>query len=390
MKTSINKYLQKLAIILTGSALLAGCLGKDFLEVQPKGTELEENFYGDAQQVYQGLVAAYDPLGYETGVSYISRVGILNAASDDAFAGGGSSSDVPGWQAWNNYTVAEAVGPQEDLWDRDFLGVARTNILLSKLEGVTFLDAATKAKYTAEAKFLRAYYYFDLVRLFANVPLFTKPLSASEIMSVKQATPAEIYAQIEKDLKEAIPDLPKTVSKVTEGGRVTQGAAKALLGKVLIYLNNDSRLAEAAALLEDVNKVGNEYGYALQSNYGNIFRPDNKFNSESIFEIVHTSASKQDWGAWGRFEGNVGVQMFGMRTFVGPTYVAGWGFNPLTEKLVTALTGDPRYKHTVINADSLETAGAISYDPSYQKTGYFLKKYAPTVESNLLPVVFLN
>src|SRR5690606_24217217 len=184
-------------------------------------------------------VAAYDPIGWDgvSGGTY-GNFACLNAASDDCYGGGGSSSDVPFLNIMNNFSMDAATGPQQDYWDKNFRGVSRTNTILEKLEGdIEGLDESLKRRYIAEAKFLRAHYYFDLVRLFRNVPLFRDQLVSEEIYNVTQAAPEEVYALIEQDLSEAIaePNLPDRVRAATEGGRVTRAAAHALLGKVYLY-----------------------------------------------------------------------------------------------------------------------------------------------------------
>ncbi|NVO18523.1 MAG: RagB/SusD family nutrient uptake outer membrane protein [Bacteroidetes bacterium] len=364
-------------ILLTGFLFLNSC-SKDFLEITPKGTSLEANYYKNEAEAFNGLVAAYDPLGAEVVVDYADKVGLLNTASDDCYAGGGAYGDRLTWEAWNTFTVDPIVGPQADFWGRNFTGINRVNTLLPKIDAVPDMTASKKARFTAECKFLRAYYYFDLVRLFKNVPLFTQLVPPANLFSVTQAKPEETYAQIEKDLNEAIPDLPEVVP-TEENGRVTKMAAVALLGKVILFQNDESRMKEAADLFEQVNTSPN---YELLPNFGDIFRPDNKFNKESIFEIVHTSLAVGYWGPWPPAgEGNIFTQMCGPRAYVGPTYVAGWGFNPINMDLVNLLKADPRYRYTCANIDSLTkaTPGA-SYQPGYQNTGYFIQKFAPLKE----------
>ncbi len=370
----MKTYKIYLLAMIAGGLFLNSC-SKEFLEVKPKGTALEDNYYQNADEAYNGLVAAYDPLGTECGATYSNKLGPLNSASDDCYAGGASSSDVPAWQAWNNFTVDASIGIQGDFWSRNFTGVYRANVLLEKLPDVP-MNEALKTRFTAEAKFLRAYFYFDLVRLFKNVPLFTAPVSPADIFSVTQAKPADVWAQIEKDLKEAIPDLPASIP-VEENGRVTKMAATALLGKVILFQNDESRMQEAADLFEQVNTSPN---YGLLPNFGDIFRADNKFHKESIFEIVHTSAALMGWESWPNFEGNVYTQMCGPRAYVGPTYVAGWGFNPITLDLVNLMKNDPRYRYTISNIDSLKVAGVATYEKGYQNTGYFVQKFAPLQE----------
>jgi hypothetical protein len=121
------------------------------------------------------------------------------------------------------------------------------------------------------------------------------------------------------------------------------------------------------------------YNYQLQANYGAIFSPNNKFNSEAIFEIPHTSTQNYSWNNWDSFKGNVYVQMTGPRDFSDATYAGGWGFNPITTQLHDFMksTSDPRYGYTVLNLDSLAALEHKTYTPSYQNTGYFSLKYAP-------------
>jgi hypothetical protein len=391
MKRNIYKYI----LFSIAGVSMVSCK-KSFLDVQPKGTILESNYYQTAAQIFTGVVAVYDELGRQTGATYSDKLALLNAPSDDTEAGGGSASDQPNWVVWDNFTVNAGQGPQGDLWNRNYSGIYRANLILTKMDGVPDLTAALKGRYTAEVKFLRAYYYFDLVREFKNVPLITAPVPPADYLNITQAKPEEVYAQIESDLKDAIAEanLPNTVPVATEGGRVTKGAAKALLGKVYLY---EKKWAEAATQLADVNGTPggtSQYGYHLLSDFPSIFSPNNKFNAESIFEIVHTSVARQDWGAWGGFEGNVGVQMIGPRAYVGPIYVAGYGFDPVTLSLVNALKGDPRYPYTAANIDSIVNASPStrSYEKSYQNTGYFIEKYAPKLQyrSTLGGVADLN
>lgn len=351
---------------------------KNFLSVSPEGTTLESDYYQTPDEAFSGLVAAYNPLSWTVVSSYAPKMVLLSLASDEATAGGGSSSDNPGMQAWDTYTLAAATpNVPPDLWSRNYTGIYRANTMLEKIGNVPGLTNDLKARYTAEMQFLRAYYYFDLVREFGNIPLITKVLQQDQFFAQTQVKPADIYAQIEKDLNAAIPNLPATVNVATEGGRVTKGAAQALLGKAILYQNNNSRMLEAANDLKLVNTSPN---YHLLPNYADIFNPGNKFNAESILEIVHTDAAGKGWGNWPNFDGNVGVQMVGPRGYTGPTYesaTAGYGFCPISLTLVNLLKNDPRYAATIINIDSLAKAGKCTYAPGYQNTGYFINKFAP-------------
>jgi hypothetical protein len=385
-----KKFLYLLMII--GVIQLNTSCKKSFLDVSPKGTVLESNYYQNADQAYAGLISVYNPLGWETGGgdnTYIDDLGALNAASDECYAGGGGATDMPTWQAMNNYTVNATTGPQAGFWSKYYTGVYRANLLLQKINtGIPGLTDANKTRYIAEVKFLRAYYYFGLVRLFKNVPLFTTPVAMGDVYNIVQAKPEAVWAQVETDLKDAIAGLPSVVP-TTDNGRVTKGAAQALLGKAILYQNNTSRMAEAAGYFELVNSSPN---YGLLSDFAAIFSPDNKFNKESIFEIYHTDAQKADWGGWNTFLGNLYVDEIGPRSYNGPTYAStGWSFNPIIASFAVAMKADPRYQYTVANIDSIVNAvPGRSYVKGYQNTGYFIQKYAPLAKYVAPPVTELN
>ncbi|MEM7368385.1 MAG: RagB/SusD family nutrient uptake outer membrane protein [Bacteroidota bacterium] len=369
------KFIYKLLLLplLALCVMLSSC-GKDFLELKPRGTTLETNFYQTQEELFEALVAAYDVLQWGGTNGWTMKLGLLNAASDDCFAGGSDASDQPNWVAYDNFTLAPFMGPQLGLWQKGYAGIYRANLLLEKLETVEDLDPEFKARSAAEAKFLRAFYYFDLVRFFGNIPLFTEVLSADAIYTQTQVTPEEVYAQIEQDLTEAYNtfELPETVPP-EELGRITKGAVTALLGKVILYQNDDSKMEAAAALFDEVINSGL---YALQADFGDIFRVENEFGQESIFEINYSGNQRGGWGNFGNgTEGNYDVQFFGMRDYVGPTYANGWSFCPVTPKLVDAMRNDPRYPHTIIDGNALKDLGA-SYTEGYQNTDFFIRKYA--------------
>ncbi|MEJ5996499.1 RagB/SusD family nutrient uptake outer membrane protein [Pedobacter sp. Du54] len=370
-----KKYIMGTFAIVAMMQILVSCK-KDFLELTPKGTALEDNFYKNETEVMQGIIAVYDVTQWGTTGGYTMKMPLLSAASDDCWAGGSNASDQPNWVAFDNFNMDSRIGPQGGLWSKNFTGINRANLILSKIEKATGLSTNFKTRVTAEAKFLRAYFYFDLVRLFGKVPLITTLLPTEDLYKQEQSTPAQIYAQIEKDLRDAFPGLPTTISS-GEKGRVSMGAAKAQLAKVLLYQNDNTKLAEAASLFEDINRIGNPYGYALQTNYAEIFNPANKFNSESIYEIPHSNnAAWSDWGWINGGEGNVGTQFIGMDSYNGDTFSSGWGFCPVTEDLVNVMKNDPRFAATIIDGKALKAAGA-TYNARYQNTDYFIKKYAP-------------
>jgi len=382
----MKKYSQYIIICAIGGTMITACK-KSFLDVTPKGTNLEANYYRNATEAFNGLVAVYDVVGWQGG-GFVTKENAMDAGSDDHYAGGGNATDVSDLQVFSNYTLTPAAGPQGELWKAGYSGVFRANVLLGKLPGVP-MDDNLRKRYAAEAKGLRAYFYFDLVRLFKNVPLITSTVPADQIDNVAQAAPSAVYAQIEQDLKDAIaePNLPNTVNASTDGGRLTQGALHALLGKVYLY---EQKFTQAAAELALVNgtpgQLNATYGYKLLAKFGDLWNVNNKFNSESILEVAHTSQSAGNWGCIACTEGNVLNIMTGPRGYIAktagaPDYVSGYSFLPITPDLYNAIHYDPRNKPTVANLDSLKANGIADYTPGYMNTGFFLEKFIGRVST---------
>jgi hypothetical protein len=210
------------------------------------------------------------------------------------------------------------------------------------------------------------------MRYFGNAPLITEPQGADDYFNLNIPGPSGLMTQIETDLTDAIDNLPETVSG-NEMGRVTKSAAQALLARAYLFSNDATKMSDVASLCEEIITSNL---YSLEPNYADIFDRQHEFGVESIFEIAYTESSLQGWWQFGSGggEGNVGTQFIGMRDYNGPTYATGWGFCPISTELVTAMSADPRFTHTVIDAAALQGA---SYTAGYQNTGYFMKKYAP-------------
>lgn len=361
--------------------LFASCK-KDFVDVKPQGQFLSENYYSNKDQAFSALVGVYDVMRKNSG-GFENMITMMNAGSDDNYAGGGGATDGAGIQGFSNYTLTSTIMPQS-FWNDYFQGIFKANVLLAKLPN-TEMDADLKARFVAEAKALRAFSYFELEIMFKNIPLVLEPLTATNMYDVAQATPEAIYAQIEQDLTEAIAVLPPTVTLSTDAGRLTKGAAQALLGKVYLY---EKKMDLAAAQFAEVNGTPgqvNQYGNKLLDKFSDLWVPGNKFNSESILETAHSSAGNSDWGWWGASndEGNTVNVMVGPRSYSRPTgstapdLPSGWSFNVFTQDFYDFIKGDPRFTATVFDLKALQTAGQADYIAGYQNTGYFLNKFLP-------------
>lgn len=378
MKNIKFKYIY----IAIAMAALGGSCSEDFVSIDPKGSFLSTNYYKNEQQATAALVGVYDPIRKNTG-GFENMVAMLNAGSDDFYAGGGGASDGAGIQNFSTHSLTSILIPGS-YWNDHYQGVYRANVLLANMPNVDMSDAL-KVRFTAESKSLRALYYFNLVRMFKNIPLILEPLTTATIATVEQATPEAIYAQIEKDLLEAIPVLPTSVDVATESGRLTKVAAQALLGKVYLF---EGKNADAAAILAQVNGTpgaANQYGNKLLPSYSDLWVTSNKFNAESLIEVSHTSAGNSDWGFWGtgRDEGNSLNVMVGPRGYTrldedaAPDLPSGWSFSVPTQKLYDAMKTDPRFGATILDMKALKAAGSANYIPGYQDTGYFLNKFLP-------------
>jgi hypothetical protein len=316
----------------------------------------------------------YSPLQWLNQIVPVSDI-----TSDNSVSGGESASDVQSLQQVDDFTHYPANSTLTDLWQSAYEGVNRANYMHQfktvNLAGETVSFAGKEALY-GEVYFLRAYYYFTLVKLFGDVPLFVdNRLSLADSKKLTRSPKADVYKQIELDLTAAIAVLP---ASQIEKGRVTKYAAQALLGKVYLYQN---KYDAAAAILENV--IGK---FSLVSNFASIFLPSGENGPESVFEIQYSNGSgTYDWGHVTRGQGNLSVQQCGIRGLSGSSsmpYAPGWSTNLPSKNLADAYAaGDQRKAATVLNIEAYSLANPsfnIAYQVApYKNTGYYNQKYLP-------------
>jgi hypothetical protein len=377
----MKKNLVYVAVLALGLPVLSAC--KRELDTNPQDRIPVEDYYKNYNDAFAGLVSVYDRFGFQAAGLY-DKASIMDVACDDQQTGGGNSSDINDLQITERYTLNSTTGPQTYLWTRGYTGIYRANVLLAKLPGIP-MDDAIRTRMTSELKTMRAAFYFDLVTFFESIPLLEGTVSIDSLYNIVQTTPDKVYAYIEKDLNDAIPGLPVTVPIATEGGRLTMGGGKALLGKVLLY---EKKWQAAADQLADVNGPtpgagASTYGYKLLPNFADLWKSSNKFNSESVIEFVHSSKSNGNWTDASATEGNMLCITTGPRSYsrvkgdtTAPDFVGGYGFLIFSENFAkNVMYGDPRYAATIANVDSLQKAGKVTYQESYLGKGYFLKKF---------------
>lgn len=367
------------------------CSGSYLDEVENSGAFKTEEYFKNETQSFSALVSVYDVLRKYSG-GFENTVTFFNAGSDDFYSGGGNSSDGAGIQGINNYALNPNTMPAS-YWRDYYQGIARATLVIERVPEAS-MNENTKKRFIAEAKVLRSLYYFELVRMFGNIPLILKTIKYDDdYWNIPQAKPSEVYTQIENDILAALPDLMMTATG-NDRGRITQGTARAILGKIYLY---DKKMPEAAAQFAEVNGTPgqtSQYGYKLVADYADLFKvgPETtdpyKFSTESILEVMHTNKGNSDWGFWGqgKDEGNSINVMVGPRSYSlkdikdndAPDIYSGWAFNTVTQDFVNFMGDDPRLKVTVFNAKQLVAEGKISYSPAFADTGYFLNKYLPT------------
>jgi len=323
--------------------------------------EDSENFFNSEEDYQSALISAYDMLQS----SYIN-VMLGEIASDNTLAGGESATDVPGIQEIDDMIHTPVNQQLRDIWSWMFSGVNRANYILEFKDKTDF---ANRDIVIAEATFLRAYYYFELVKWFGDVPLAVdKRLLFGDQNIVERTPKAEVYAQIEQDLQFASNTLPLVQ---TETGRATKGAAQALLGKVYLF---QDKFSEAATILDEVINSGT---YDLLTDYATMFENDNENNIESVFEVQYTDIEGAGFGCLQCSEGNVAVGFNGIRNYSGPLFESGFSFNVPTQEAFDAFeAGDIRRDVAILDIEAWAAANSdVSFVEGFEHTGYYNRKY---------------
>lgn len=343
-------------IIIVAVVLLASAsCNKDRLDVDPVNEFLSENFYSTEDQVFSALVAAYDPLGWTMAYGqWISSVMFGEIRSDNANAGGDpSNNDQPGWQEYDDFRNTNTNVVSQPLYRRNYIGIFRANLVITK----PTINTPLVTQYQAEAKFLRAYYHFELFKHFGPIPVILEPLAPGEVNRTRNRM-SEVFDAIVSDLNDAVEILPVTVSD-SEKGRATKGAALALLGKAYLYwadLDNDDpvKFQLAADALQQCVDLG---VYSLNDDIKSLFVHGLKNPPESVFELQQSNLFPSDWGWFEGVDGNGMVQLCGVRGLCAdhPLYQEGWGFMLPTTSLFNHFLPDDTYRRStaIISEDDL-------------------------------------
>lgn len=359
----------KLTVLFIFIVISFSSCTKDFLEKSPIIGITEENFYRTEADAIAGVNAAYATLQFQLSEAGHFRWFWGDIMSDDAVKGGSSDNDVNDLLQLETFKGPTNTDLLEAEWSANYEGIYRANVVLEKVPGIE-MDAELKARILGEAKFIRAWNFYNLVTIFGGVPLVDRVLAPSEY-NIPRATADQIWDLIEKDLKEASADLwLRSEYPLSELGRITKGAAQSLLAKTYLWRK---KYAEAKATAE---LVVNSNEYVLVNNYADIFIEGGENNAESVFEIQYMNASGGNWGRNNANEGSFTNVFTRARGQFG-----GFGFNIPTQEFVDEFFKegfeDPRLKSTVFRIGepmgdrgifTIEATGGSPYI-------YYSKKY---------------
>ncbi len=381
MKKSILYGLFFLAVMVAGSSCT-----QEFLELEPKTGQVEANYYKTEGDAFLAVTAVYDAYSVQNWQFVPTMSDIW---SDDAFCGGSDASDMSQWQDMEMFKMEPENNSSSDLWNRCYSGIYRANLYLQKQEDIAWETDGLKARFEGEVKFLRAYFYWDLVRHYGWVPMITEVLpDVEEYKNVEQSTPNDIFTLIASDLLDAVEALPVTVT-AAEKGRVSKGAAQALAARIYLYHTGMSAISGLGLTAEQwgdgtttINKAWVQSAldqvilseqYSLVPDYADLFDWDNQNNNEAVLEIQYSDKAKSgDWGGW-NINGNFSSVWISVRNPQGDaTVFPGWSFSIPTWSLADAFEpGDPRKYVTLYDAETLLT----DYNRAFMNTGYFNRKY---------------
>ena len=275
---SFIRYKSGLLIVV----LLFSC-SDDFLNLVPISSRSTDGFYNSEEQIEQAVAGLYD--GLQATQTPVFAMLMKEQRSDNSF----QVSLRYNYHSIIHFNESSDNTQLYPAWSSLYESIYRCNIFLSRIGGVEFTTDTDREVFTGEAKFLRALFYFDLVRYFGGVPIVTKPLTIEESLEVGRSSVAEVYELIIADLQDAIRTLPESYP-ASEVGRATVYAAKALLGRVYVttsgYPLNANNWSAAKDLFADVIASGQ---FEFYSDYSAIFDVASDNGKHSVFAVQYNA-----------------------------------------------------------------------------------------------------
>ncbi len=362
---------------------LMGC-SKEFLDKEPYDKVTSGTFYKTQQDIEQALTAVYDVLQRDSW----NAPNLIAEAMSDNCSGGGGIVDGFGQNEFDQFYCNES-NLADPNWQNGYLGVYRANLVIENMDNVTWAagESGLAAQYEGEARFLRAYFYFNLAKIFGHIPLVIKVLTPEEAY-IPQASPEEVYKLIAEDLTYAIENLPATKAGPNpNSGRATKWAAEALLARVWLFYTGYYKKPDIAgkvskseiiSYLDDIITNG---GFDLLPNYSDLWELDttkndyNKDNIETIFAIKYSYLGRGDFQI---YDGNRWQVMVGPRNTTYVPFAKGWGIFPVNPSIYYAFdSADTRRDATIVNWEEFLGPGVYDVSDQRQYTGFGWRKYCP-------------
>ena len=377
MKT-LKYYIFALLLVFTGC--------RDYLtEIEP-GTTLLNDFFTSTAAAKQNVTGCYVPLMWEYNNTYLSEWFIGDIVSDDALKGGGSTSDMADSYDMENWRTTSQNTLLLDFYRAQYQGIARCNLAIKYISQMeigtdSIFTPTMKNNLLGEAHYLRAYYYFRLVRVFAGVPITTEVIDNSDNWGVPRSSTEQVYNLILEDLTKANYMLPvRSAMKAEDLGRATKGAAQAMLLKVNLYMASpywNKQLSQTPATYYAAAKQWGDSiiasgEYSLCPNYEDNFTLAGENGQESVFEIQYMEVPWGDYGEGFGFTAGSFTQilMRSRSSLIG----GGWGFDHPTQNLYDEFEPtDIRRDVAILNpADSLIETPSVEI---YLGSRYLNNKY---------------
>jgi len=381
---NIKMRISIIATLLLTTLVYTQC--EDKLDLAPLGELNSETFYKSEKDFEAASLAPYSTilnLYYEqTGRGWFKGIWMPDDDVRDE-RGRNLNTEIFQWLPNN--------GDFGYLWDESYKGIMRANVIIDRLPAAdNFSDEANKARFEAEAKFIRAYFHFILARNFGNAPVVPELIKSLDDANLPNSQPGEIWDLIESDLRFAAENLPSEWDG-DNVGRATSWAARGILGKALLFRaqweGNNAKYGEA---LEQFNAIINDGPFELVDDFGDNFRLETENNAESIFEVQMTRGDFNPWlptdfGLSGNQ--NVGAAGSGRKIFSGASCdndncapgfnTFGYGEALPTQSLIDEFEeNDPRLYHTAYTDTSdVFTVDGDKYNPLWSVTGYNIAKY---------------
>ena len=356
-----------LNVVLILTLLLSGC---DFLDRSPYDSVDTSQGFQTLADAEAAINAAYQPLQWAK--LYNMRIWTLDIIAGNSEVGAGGGTDGEETVDLANFIADADNFAALDLWRGPSPGILRCNFVLQKVPAMN-IDETIKNRILGEAHFLRAHYYFLLVRLFGGVPLQTEPADSDSDLLLPRASAEEVYELIVEDLDQAITLLPQRSAYTLEHiGRATKEAAMAELARVyLTHYQDYEHYQLVVDLCEEIRKMG----YQLEADYADLWNPSKQNGVESIFEVQYYGKTNYDF--WSNEN-----QSSWLSTFTGPRnsgMAAGcYGWNQPTAEFVSQYeTGDVRKEKTIFYT-GCPTFDGMTYSSAYSTTGYNVRKFLLT------------